>query len=71
MENRVWTHDNACIASGKLIAAGYTEGIDIGDDLYVLEGVEIEATSTTDYGIEQPQVVRTVQKRALVGNIEF
>ena len=44
--------DNACIASGKLIAAGYTEGIDIGDDLYVLEGVEIEATSTTDYGIE-------------------
>ena len=52
MENRVWTHDNACIASGKLIAAGYTEGIDIGDDLYVLEGVEIEATSTTDYGIE-------------------
>lgn len=45
-------YDNACIASGKLIAAGYTEGIDIGDDLYVLEGVEIEATSTTDYGIE-------------------
>lgn len=44
--------DNACIASGKLIAAGYTEGIDIRDDLYVLEGVEIEATSTTDYGIE-------------------
>lgn len=45
-------YDNACIASGKLIAAGYTEGIDIGDDLYVLEGVEIEATSTTYYGIE-------------------
>lgn len=44
--------DNACIASGKLIAAGYTEGIDIGDDLYVLEGVEIEATSRTYYGIE-------------------
>lgn len=45
-------YDNACIASGKLIAAGYTEGIDIVGDLYVLEGVEIEAISEEKFGLE-------------------
>lgn len=46
------TSDNASFIDCTVKANAKNEAIDIGDDLYVLEGVEIEATSTTDYGIE-------------------
>lgn len=46
------TSDNASFIDCTVKANAENEAIDIGDDLYVLEGVEIEATSTTDYGIE-------------------
>lgn len=46
------TSDNASFIDCTVKANAENEAIDIGDDLYVLEGVEIEANSTTDYGIE-------------------
>ena len=46
------TSDNASFIDCTVKANAKNEAIDIGDDLYVLEGVEIEATSTTGYGIE-------------------
>lgn len=46
------TSDNASFIDCTVKANAENEAIDIGDDLYVLEGVEIEATSTTGYGIE-------------------
>ena len=46
------TSDNASFIDCTVKANAKNEAIDIGNDLYVLEGVEIEATSTTYYGIE-------------------